>query len=281
MGNSFAAKIKYALAALALAAFLAGLAAPVVLWPRSASAQEEKKPDQKNPAAADKKKDAGDKGKQAKGGDKAKDGKGKKDGAAKGQGAEAAKEPAQEKPPAGVDPRVMALIDQQRERLALEKAELERERQELTKLKADVTKRVEELKKVQTALEALVKAEQKKRKERVMQLVKVLGNMRPASAGAVVAKLDDRMAVEVFRLMQSRIAGKVMAALEPGQAARISKKLARDKETRAAERMAEEAAEAAEAARQAPPAATPAKAPKAKPKAPAAKPKAPAAKPNS
>ena len=267
MKRPFAAKIGFALATVALAAFLTGLAAPGVFLPGKAIAQEEKKPDPKAKAGADKKKSEADK---AKAGDKGKAGEAKKDGAKKGEGAEAGKAPAQEAPPTGVDPRVMALIDQQRERLALEKAELDRERQELTKLKADVTKRVEELKKVQTALEALVKAEQEKRKERVMQLVKVLGNMRPASAGAVVAKLDDRMAVDVFRLMQSRIAGKVMAALDPEQAARISKKLARDKETRTAERMAEEAAAAAEAARKAgakPAAAKPAAAPKANPRA--------------
>ena len=55
--------------------------------------------------------------------------------------------------------------------------------------------------------------ERQERRKRIVQLVKVLSNMRPDAAGAVVSKLDDQMAVEIFSFMQSRQAGKVMAAL--------------------------------------------------------------------
>jgi flagellar motility protein MotE (MotC chaperone) len=69
--------------------------------------------------------------------------------------------------------------------------------------------------------------------------------MRPEPAARVVEKLDDQMAVEIFKLMQGRLAGKVMANLNPQQAARIGALLTKDKESKKAARLAREAAEAA------------------------------------
>ncbi|MFH1057672.1 MAG: hypothetical protein V1797_03195, partial [Pseudomonadota bacterium] len=134
--------------------------------------------------------------------------------------------------PTQFDPRLVQLIEQKRADLAAKEALLARERQEVEKLKAEVVARIDELKKVQTALEELIKAEQDKRSERVDQIVKLLGNMRPDAAGAVVTRLDDQMAVEVFSRMQPRIAGKVMAAIDPGRAARISELITRQKQAR-------------------------------------------------
>lgn len=156
------------------------------------------------------------------------------------QPAEGEAAPADQPPP--FDPRVLRLLEEKRAQLALEEQRLARERKELEKLRAEVTQRVAELKKVQGVLEKLVKEERNQRQARIQQLVKVLSNMRPDSASAVVAKLDDQMAVEIFNRMQSRIAGKVMAGLEPEQAARISVLLTRQQEANEAARLAAEVA---------------------------------------
>ena len=134
--------------------------------------------------------------------------------------------------------------------MALKQAQVERERKDLEKLREEVNTRIAELKKVQTVLEQLVSTEQSQRRKRLQQLVKVLSNMRPPSAAAVVEKLDDQMAVEIFDLMQSRMAGKVMGNLKPEQAARISELLARRKE---AQKAAQIAGQAAAQGAQAPP----------------------------
>ncbi len=196
--------------------------------------------------------------------------------------AKAAADPAQAPEPGekeaavegGVDQRVLSLLEQQRAELAVEKIRIERERKDLEALRNEVNQRVEELKRVQAALDDLVGAERQKRKERVQQLVKVLANMKPAAAAAVVTRLDDQMAVEIFQLLQSRIAGQVMANLEPKQAARIGVLLARHKETQEAGALATQAA--GDLAPAAPAAPAPAAPPEAAPEAPAA-PAAPAA----
>ncbi|MCA1905768.1 MAG: hypothetical protein LDL11_04150, partial [Desulfarculus sp.] len=158
--------------------------------------------------------------------------------------AETAAEPAPAEPGAPVqfDPRLIQLIEQKRADLAAREAALAKEREQIEKLKADAMARIDELKKVQAALEELIKAEQDKREERIQQMVKLLANMRPDAAGAVVAKLDDQMAVDIFSRMQPRIAGKVMAALEPARAARIGEVLTHQRQAREAAAMAREAA---------------------------------------
>ncbi|MFH1033269.1 MAG: hypothetical protein V1806_02070, partial [Pseudomonadota bacterium] len=157
------------------------------------------------------------------------------------------------------DPRLIQLIEQKRADLALEEARLARERQELTKLQEEVVSRIEELKKVQTALEELVKTEKDQREGRVAQLVKVLSNMKADAAGAVVAKLDDQMAVDIFSKMAPRTSGKIMATLKPDHAARIGELLTRHQEARNAAKLAAETAAAGTAptAPAKPPAAAP------------------------
>jgi flagellar motility protein MotE (MotC chaperone) len=138
--------------------------------------------------------------------------------------------------------KVIELVEQKQQQLALEEERIAREREELLKLRNEVNRRIDELKKVQASLEQLVSTERQERRKRILQLVKVLSNMRADAAGAVVAKLDDQMAVEIFSYMQSRQAGKVMSALTPDKAARVSLLLTRKQEAEEAARLAGDAA---------------------------------------
>lgn len=142
------------------------------------------------------------------------------------------------------DPTLMKLIEQKRAEMGQEEARLAQERQELEKLRKEVNQRITELKKVQDALSELITTEKKQRRERIQRLVKVLSNMRGPAAAAVVEKLDDQMAVEIFSLMQARQAGKVMSNLKPDQAARIGELLARRKASEKASKVASQAAAA-------------------------------------
>lgn len=141
------------------------------------------------------------------------------------------------------DPQLLKLIEDKRRRLAMDEERLARERRELMKLRSEVSQRINDLKKVQGALEDLLRAENAQRAARIERLVKVIQNMRPASAGALVSKLDDSMAVEIFRRMQSRAAGQVMANLDPSKAARISILLSGEKDTAGAAALAAGAAQ--------------------------------------
>lgn len=157
-------------------------------------------------------------------------------------------EEAKETPPsqaAQYDPRLIELLEKKQERLALEEERIQRERQELENLRKDVNSRIDQLKKVQAALDDMIDKQNKQRQERITQLVKVLSNMRPQPAADVISKLDINMAVEVFRRMQSRTAGKVMASLKPDKAARISTLLTQQEKAANAAKVAKEAAKAA------------------------------------
>lgn len=142
------------------------------------------------------------------------------------------------------DPRLIELLENKQKSLALEEERIQRERQELENLRKDVNERIDQLKKVQAALDDMIDKQNKQRQERITQLVKVLSNMRPQPAADVITKLDINMAVEVFRRMQSRTAGKVMAALKPDKAARISTLLTQQEKAAKAAQVAKEAAEA-------------------------------------
>lgn len=231
------------LAAVALALVLAGAAAVPV--PQAVSAQENlDDPGGEKAAPAGKQPMAGAASAVSK--------------AQKAREGEAGAEPAVDdraNTPANYDPALTRLIEQKRAEMAAREATMAQERRDLDRLRAEVNQRIKELKKVQAALEALVTAEQQQRRKRILQLVKVLSNMRGPAAAAVVEKLDDTMAVEIFKLMQSRTAGKVMANLKPTQAARISELLAREKKSREAARLAGQAA--AQGAQPPPPASAP------------------------
>ncbi len=169
-----------------------------------------------------------------------------KEGEAK-QG-EAKEGEAQEEPPsqaAKYDPRLIELLEKKQQSLALEEERIQRERQELESLRKDVNNRIEQLKKVQAALDDMIDKQNQQRQERITQLVKVLSNMRPEPAAEVISKLEINMAVEVFRRMQSRTAGKVMASLKPEKAAQISTLLTQQEKAANAAKVAKEAAEAA------------------------------------
>lgn len=152
--------------------------------------------------------------------------------------------------PRSYDPRLIKLMDDRQKEIAREEERLARERQELEKLKKEVAGRIAELKKVQAVLEELVATEKGQRQARILKLVKVLSNMRPDAAAKVITKLDDQMSVEIFSRMGARQAGKVMAALDPRKAARISVLLTRQQE---ADKAAKVAAEAARQGAQPPP----------------------------
>ena len=171
------------------------------------------------------------------------------------EGEDEEEEPAP-KPSPESNPALINLIESKRAELAEQEARLAQERRDLEALRQEINQRIAELKKVQNALSLLVKEEQTQRRKRILQLVKVLSNMRGPQAAAVVEKLDDQMAVEIISLMQSRKAGALMANLKPDQAARISELLARQK---AAQRAGRLAAQAAAQGAQPPPAAPPGK----------------------
>lgn len=72
---------------------------------------------------------------------------------------------------------------------------------------------------------ALVEDQKSLADARINHLVKAYGAMRPESAATLVNSLEEDVAVKILSAMNGRTAGKIMAFVNPGKAAVITKKL--------------------------------------------------------
>lgn len=116
------------------------------------------------------------------------------------------------------------LAEKQRQLEAREK-ELEQKQRQLETLQAEVDQKIATLEKLRQEFEAQVAAEKARHDERIKHLVSVYSNMKPQAAAAVIEKLDEEIAVEIFRQMRGRDAGKILAFITPARASRISEML--------------------------------------------------------
>jgi len=116
-------------------------------------------------------------------------------------------------------------IEEQKRSLAAQEVALERRRTELEALQTDVDQKIETLKKLKAEFELQMAAEEKRHNERLKHLVGVYSNMKPQAAAAVMEKLDDEIAVQIFRQMRGRDAGKILANINPTRASRLSEML--------------------------------------------------------
>ena len=142
-----------------------------------------------------------------------------------------------------VRPYIDQELEDRRAQLTAEEARLNLERQSMEQLKADIDRRLEELRDVQKAIETVaevggehaqasqrVEMSVEEREAKVLQVSKILAQMKPASGAQVLGRLRADLAAEIVSKLQTRAAGKLMTALtaiEPQKAAYISALLAR------------------------------------------------------
>ncbi len=139
--------------------------------------------------------------------------------------------PASDKAPTpAAQAELLRTIERERARLAKQEAELDKKRQELLALQQDVDAKMAALKKLRQEFEAQVAEEKKRQNQRIKHLVALYSNMKPAAAAAVIEKMDEDIAVEIFRRMRGREAGKILANVKPELASRITKKLSESPE---------------------------------------------------
>ncbi len=116
-------------------------------------------------------------------------------------------------------------MEEQKRRLEAQEKELTQKRQDLLALQAEIDQKMTALQKLRQEFEAQVAAEKARHNERIKHLVALYSNMKPQAAAAVMEKLDFDIAVEIFRQMRGREAGKILAQINPDKASRISKML--------------------------------------------------------
>ena len=122
------------------------------------------------------------------------------------------------------------LLDRQREELRRREERLRRREAEVEALATEVEARLDELAALQAKLKEQVAGlsgeKNKVRAKQIKHLVEVYSSMKAEKAAALIDKLDEGVVVEIFALMPSENAGKVLSFVDPEKAARISQRLA-------------------------------------------------------
>ncbi|HET6514208.1 MAG TPA: hypothetical protein VFG09_03550 [Thermodesulfovibrionales bacterium] len=120
---------------------------------------------------------------------------------------------------------VVRLVEKKQKELREKEEALKKEEERINALKKDVEEKIEKYTKLLTQLESTVKKIDQSRDEKLTHLVKVYEAMPPEDAAARISVLDENTAVRIMRMMKSKKAGAVMAAMEPRKVAAITREL--------------------------------------------------------
>lgn len=104
-------------------------------------------------------------------------------------------------------------------------------------LQQDLSKRTEELKKLKEEIDAKIKQQEalksqleKSKEENYQRLAKIYEQMPPEEAAVRLEKLDDDTATMLILTIKPRVAGRILANVNPEKAAIISKRIVAIKE---------------------------------------------------
>lgn len=117
-------------------------------------------------------------------------------------------------------------LSRQRERLEAKEKELKEKETELKALEQEVR---EELKKIESARSDLAKVDELKKKEneeKVAKIVETVESMSPKPAAALMASLDDALAVTAMQRLATPKLAKILNVMEPGRSSRLTELLA-------------------------------------------------------
>lgn len=105
--------------------------------------------------------------------------------------------------------------------------ELARKEQELRALETDISAKLEQMQTLESRLQIMMKEADETVDAKFRHTVDVLSNMKAKQAAAVLATLDERIAVKVLAGMRGRQAGEILTFVDPQKAARLTEALVR------------------------------------------------------
>ncbi len=108
---------------------------------------------------------------------------------------------------------------------AQQKSPTSLEEERLNIIRADIQKKISQLEKLKKEIEEAQKALQKEQDEEILKIAKIYAAMPPERAARKLETLSEDMAVLILTSLQPRIAGRIMAQMNPEKAASISKKM--------------------------------------------------------
>ena len=111
--------------------------------------------------------------------------------------------------------------------LAQREALLRDEERRVREIKQEIEVRIEKLQQLQNEIAALINQQQTAENEKMKKLAKVFEETPPEQAGPLLSRLDVDIAAQLLLKMNGRKAGRIWGYVDPGQAVKISKELAR------------------------------------------------------
>lgn len=121
--------------------------------------------------------------------------------------------------------RALEAVKQRMEALDRREEELLRREARLKELEKMVEERMARLEGMRKGLEDLLAKIREARKEGMTGLAKIYGNMPPEEAAARLEKMDEGLAIALIDNMNPRIAGRILALVEPSKAARLTQRM--------------------------------------------------------
>ncbi len=111
--------------------------------------------------------------------------------------------------------------------LRVKKDALQKEEERIGTLKKQIDARIEKLTQLEKRIASLIEQKKAVENEKVKKLAKVFEETPPEQAGPLMSKLDVDIAAQLILKMTGRKAGRIWGYVDPDQAVRISKELAR------------------------------------------------------
>ena len=117
-------------------------------------------------------------------------------------------------------------VEQQKADIVKERQELTEQQQRVTMVEQEIEKSRADLEAEREKLEKVVSTSDDLDKKRIKQLAKVYGAMRAEEAARILETLDDDLCMNILSEMgDDRQKAKILTALSPDKAARVSKKI--------------------------------------------------------
>jgi flagellar motility protein MotE (MotC chaperone) len=127
--------------------------------------------------------------------------------------------------PAPTVPRVLSLLEKERQTLQTRESAVAAKEEQLRLLKQDVEERLKQLSAMQQRLLEFMEEEKRMQGEQNRHLVATLAAMPPERAGKLLEKMDEEVAAQLLRCLKGKEAGGILSMLSPEKAARLSQRL--------------------------------------------------------
>jgi len=120
---------------------------------------------------------------------------------------------------------ILREVKQRQEELDKKEDELARKEEQLRTMQSDLDKQISQLKALQASIEEQIKLRTDLETKAVIKLAKTYSAMPPDNAASLIQKIDTSIAIRVLGAMKERSAGRILAALPPDKASKLSEGL--------------------------------------------------------